>query len=44
MGNELMTGYINEPTNYLSEFSVLSLQDLGYKVTFTDPYDLTAQG
>jgi hypothetical protein len=42
LGNELMTGYINEPTNYLSEFSVMSLQDLGYKVTFTDPYDLTS--
>jgi len=45
--NELMTGYINndgDPNNttdnYLSEFSVMSLADLGYKVTYTDyPYD-----
>jgi hypothetical protein len=32
LGNELMTGYINDP-NYLSEFSVMSLADLGYKIT-----------
>ena len=38
--NELMTGYINSDgnpatanDNYLSKFSVMSLADLGYKVT-----------
>lgn len=33
--NELMTGYIND-SNYLSEFSVMSLADLGYAVTYQD--------
>ncbi len=31
LGNELMTGYINN-SNYLSGFSLMSLADLGYKV------------
>jgi len=47
--NELMTGYINGDTstttvndNYLSKFSVMSLADLGYKVTYSDyAYDGT---
>jgi hypothetical protein len=39
LGNELMTGYIND-TNYLSKFSVVSLADLGYHVNYQDyPYD-----
>lgn len=29
LDNEIMTGYIN-PTNYLSDFSVAALEDLGY--------------
>lgn len=45
--NELMTGYINDDgnpanatDNYLSEFSVMSLADLGYQVTYQDyPHD-----
>ena len=45
--NELMTGYINNDgnaatvtDNYLSKFSVMSLADLGYAVTYRDyPYD-----
>jgi hypothetical protein len=45
--NELMTGYINDDENattnndnYLSEFSVMSLADLGYVVEYQDyPYD-----
>ncbi|MEZ5832760.1 MAG: leishmanolysin-related zinc metalloendopeptidase [Dongiaceae bacterium] len=41
LGNELMTGYINN-SNYLSQFSVMSLADLGYNVTYQDyPYDST---
>ena len=49
--NELMTGFINDDgiastinDNYLSEFSVMSLADLDYHVTYQDyPYDgLTA--
>jgi hypothetical protein len=47
LNNELMTGYINNDgnpatnaDNYLSEFSVMSLDDLGYKVAYQDyPYD-----
>jgi hypothetical protein len=43
----LMTGYINDDENattnndnYLSEFSVMSLADLGYVVEYQDyPYD-----
>ena len=35
LGNELMTGYINN-TNYLSEFSVMSLADLGYMVSYQE--------
>jgi hypothetical protein len=39
LGNELMTGYIND-SNYLSKFSVMSLADLGYKVNYFDyPHD-----
>jgi hypothetical protein len=38
--NELMTGYIDNP-NYLSEFSVMSLADLGYHVTYQG-FSLTA--
>lgn len=38
LNNELMTGYINE-SNYLSEFSVMSLADLGYAVTYHDYAD-----
>jgi hypothetical protein len=37
LGNELMTGYINQ-TNYLSDFSVMSLGDLGYTVGNYQPY------
>jgi hypothetical protein len=45
--NELMTGYINtdenpatNTDNYLSQFSVMSLADLGYKIGYQDyPYD-----
>jgi hypothetical protein len=45
--NELMTGYINNDNdatthddNYLSEFSVMALADLGYVVDYYDyPYD-----
>jgi len=33
-----MTGYIDE-TNYLSEFSVASLADLGYQVNYY-PYSV----
>jgi len=47
LDNELMTGYINDDgdastndDNYLSEFSVMSLADLGYAVAYQDyPYD-----
>ena len=47
LDNELMTGYINDDgdastndDNYLSEFSVMSLADLGYAVLYQDyPYD-----
>jgi hypothetical protein len=47
LGNELMTGYINDDgvastvnDNYLSEFSVMSLADLGYQVAYQDyPFD-----
>jgi hypothetical protein len=35
LGNELMTGYINE-ANYLSNFSVMSLADLGYHIGYQD--------
>ena len=35
LGNELMTGYINN-SNYLSKYSVLSLADLGYTVSYQD--------
>jgi hypothetical protein len=39
LGNELMTGYI-DGSNYLSKFSVMSLADLGYAVSYADyPYD-----
>ena len=30
-GNEIMTGYINS-TNYLGDFSVAALADLGYDI------------
>ena len=33
LGNELMTGYIDD-TNYLSKFSVMVLDDLGYNVNY----------
>lgn len=43
LSNELMTGYINDDgnpatvnDNYLSEFSVMSLADLGYHVAYQD--------
>ena len=43
LGNELMTGYINDDgntantaDNYLSKFSVMSLADLGYTVAYAD--------
>jgi len=32
--NELMTGYINEGGNYLSDITIASLEDLGYDTTF----------
>ena len=39
LGSELMTGYINN-SNYLSNFSVNSLADLGYAIGYKDyPYD-----
>ena len=49
LNNELMTGFINTDNNpattndnYLSEFSVMSLADLGYQVAYQDyPYDGT---
>ena len=52
LGNELMTGYINDDgnpattnDNYLSEFSIMSLGDLGYHVAYKDyPYDNVAIG
>ncbi len=38
-GSELMTGYIDQ-SNYLSKFSVMSLDDLGYSVAHKDyPHD-----
>lgn len=37
LGNELMTGYING-SNYLSQFSVASLADLGYQGVNYQPY------
>ena len=44
LGNELMTGYINNGGNYLSAFSVMALQDLGYAVKYMDyPYDGVSQ-
>lgn len=40
LGNELMTGWIDND-NYLSKFSVMSLADLGYDVSYQDyPYDV----
>ena len=40
LSNELMTGYINGGDNYLSNFSVMSLADLGYHINYRDyPYD-----
>ena len=52
LGNELMTGYINDDgkpattdDNHLSEFSIMSLGDLGYQVAYKDyPYDNVATG
>jgi len=39
LGNELMTGFI-DTSNYVSEFSIVSLADLGYVVAYADyPYD-----
>ena len=39
LDNELMTGFIDD-SNHLSEFSVMSLADLGYAVSYRDyPYD-----
>lgn len=35
-GNELMTGYINDP-NYISEMTIASLEDLGYDTVIDDP-------
>ena len=35
LDNELMTGFIDDD-NYLSKFSVMSLADLGYAVTYED--------
>ena len=44
LGSELMTGYING-NNYLSNFSVMSLDDLGYAITYLDyPYDVWPLG
>jgi len=35
-----MTGYINADSNYLSNYSVMSLADLGYHINYRDyPYD-----
>ena len=40
LGSELMTGYINADSNYLSNYSVMSLADLGYHIDYQDyPYD-----
>ncbi len=38
LNNELMTGYINE-SNFLAQFSVMSLEDLGYAVDYQDYQD-----
>jgi hypothetical protein len=44
LDNELMTGFIDN-TNYLSEFSVMVLADLGYDVEYQDyPYDSYVDG
>ena len=34
-GNEIMTGYINNSDNYLSDMTVASLDDLGYDTVWT---------
>jgi hypothetical protein len=36
-GNEIMTGYINNSDNYLSQMTVASLDDLGYDTIWTPP-------
>ena len=36
-GNEIMTGYINNSDNYLSDMTVASLDDLGYETVWTPP-------
>ncbi|MFP6771902.1 MAG: leishmanolysin-related zinc metalloendopeptidase [Alphaproteobacteria bacterium] len=33
-GNELMTGYINNSDNYLSNITIASLEDLGYDTIY----------
>lgn len=38
-GNEIMTGYINNSDNYLSDMTVASLEDLGYDTVWS-PGDL----
>lgn len=35
LGNELMTGYVNND-NYMSKYSVMSLADLGYNISYKD--------
>ena len=34
-GNEIMTGYINDSDNYLSDMTVASLEDLGYATVWS---------
>jgi hypothetical protein len=33
--NEIMTGYLNNSDNYLSDMTVASIEDLGYDTVFT---------
>jgi Leishmanolysin len=42
LGNELMTGFLNDGANPLSRLSIASLEDLGYAVNYTpaDAYSL----
>lgn len=43
LSNELMTGYLDPADNYMSEYSIMSLGDLGYNIGYADyPYDSTA--
>lgn len=41
-GNEIMTGYINNSDNYLSDMTVASLEDLGYDTVWSPDDPLIA--